>query len=131
MAASTREEVDQACSLSSSPQGFHSPHPLGGTRHTHFLGWRTHNRSFGKAAAHRGRTSSWPLDLCPSHVVSVTHVMRHYSWDTHWRRRAPVPWRHHVHLATVSPPPPAPALPARLLRRRIRSAQAHIPGPGF
>ncbi|EPQ17719.1 hypothetical protein D623_10025577 [Myotis brandtii] len=36
----------------------------------------------GNAAAPRGRTSSEPLDECPSRNVSVTYAASHYSQAT-------------------------------------------------
>lgn len=80
MAASPKEEADRAYSQSSASQALRSPHPLRGRpSHTHSLRWRTHNRSLGKAAAHRDRTSSRPLVLCPSRGVSATHTTRLYK----------------------------------------------------
>lgn len=78
-AASQKEEVHRAYSQRSTPPGLCSLHlQRGRPNHTHSLRWRTHNQSLRKAAAHRGRTSSGPLDLCPSRVVSATHTARHY-----------------------------------------------------
>lgn len=85
----------------------HPPRPGPGARTC--LRWRTLNRSLGKAAAHRGRMSSPPEDLCPSRAVTVTHARRHRAARLSLAESSAEPERHRVLLATLSPPPAAPS----------------------
>lgn len=95
------------------PPGTQGPAPrtLRGQAPAHTcLRWRTPNRSLGKAAAHRGRMSSPPEDLCPSRGVTVTHARRHCARSRSLAERNAGPERHRVLLATLSPPPSIPRL---------------------
>lgn len=85
----------------------------------------------GKAAAHRGRMSSEPSDLCPSCVVSVTYTASHYKQAHPLAKKSAAAETSSRSPSNAIPAPSAPALPARLLRRRIRPAQARVVGRVF
>lgn len=76
-AASSKEEADLTYSQSIVPQGLRTPLPALAARKDgpHSLPKMANTPTLlGKAAAHRGRMSSEPLDVCPSCVISVTYT---------------------------------------------------------